>query len=70
MDYSIASDNASQTQSMYFSHVTDYEICTIIKNEKQKAHRFRGTCVKILKHSTEVLRFEEVYEINENSQSF
>ena len=36
-DYCIASDNNQHTQSMYFSYVTDEEVCTIfkeLKNEK------------------------------------
>ena len=35
-DYCIPSDNSQQTQSMYFSYVTDEEVCTIVKDLKNK----------------------------------
>ena len=53
-DYCIASDNNQQTQSMYFSYVTDEEVCTIIKELKNKGlHRFRWYWRKNFKHSAE-----------------
>ena len=55
-DYCIASDNNQQTQSMYFSYVTDEEVCTIIKELKNKnSIGFDGIDVKILKHSAEII---------------
>ena len=35
-DYCIGSDNNQQTQSLYFSYVTEEEVCTIIKELKNK----------------------------------
>ena len=35
-DFCNVSDNIQQTQSMYFSYVTDEEVCTIIKEFKNK----------------------------------
>ena len=56
LDYCIASDNNQQTQSMYFSYVTDEEVCTIIKEIKnKKSIGFDGIDVKILKHSAEII---------------
>ena len=53
-DYCIASDNDQQTQSMNFSYVTDEEVCTIIKELKNKGSiGFDSIDVKILKHSAE-----------------
>ena len=55
-DYCIPSDNNQQTQSMYFSYVTDEEVCTIIKELKnKKSIGFDGFDVKILKHSAEII---------------
>ena len=55
-DYCIASDNNQQTQSMYFSYVTDEEVCTIIKELKnKKSIGFDGIDVKILKHSAKII---------------
>ena len=55
-DYCIASDNNQQTQSMYFSYVSDEEVCTIIKELKNKnSIGFDGIDVKILKHSAEII---------------
>ena len=36
-DHCIASDSHQQTQSVYFSYVTDEEVCTIIKECKTKS---------------------------------
>ena len=52
-DYCIRSDNKQQTQSMYFSYVTDEEVCTIIKELKIKKSIVFD--VKILKHSAETI---------------
>ena len=55
-DYCIPSDNNQQTQSMYFSNVTDEEVCTIIKELKnKKSIGFDGIDVKILKRSAEII---------------
>ena len=55
-DFCIASDNNQQTHSMYFSYVTDEEVCTIIKELKNKKFiGFDGIDVKILKHSAEII---------------
>ena len=55
-EYCIASDNNQQTQSMYFSYVTYEEVCTIIKELKnKKSIGFDGIDVKILKHSAEII---------------
>ena len=35
-DYCNASDNNQQTQSLYISYITDEEVCTIIKELKNK----------------------------------
>ena len=54
--YCIASDNNQETQSMYFSYVTDEEVCTIIKELKnKKSIGFDGIDVKSLKHSAEII---------------
>ena len=53
-DYCIASDKIQQTQSMYFSYVTDEEVCTIIKElTSKKSIGLDGIDVKNLKHSAE-----------------
>ena len=55
-DYCIASDNNQQTQSMYFSYVIDEEVCTIIKELKNKRSiGSDGIDVKVLKHSAEII---------------
>ena len=55
-DYSIPSDNNQQTQSMYFLYVTDEEVCTIIKELKnKKSIGFDCIDVIILKHSAETI---------------
>ena len=55
-DYCIASDS-KQTQSMYFSYVTDEVVCTIIKELKNKRSiGFDGTDAKIFKRSAEIIR--------------
>ena len=47
-DYCIASDNNQQSHSMYFSNVTDEEVCRIIKELKnKKSIGFDGIDVKI-----------------------
>ena len=56
LDYCIPSDKNQQTQSMYFSYVTDEEVCTIFKELKtKKSINFDDIDVKILKHSAEIL---------------
>ena len=55
-DYCFASDNNQQTQSMYFPYVTDEEVCTILKEVRNKRSiGFDGIDVKILKHSAEII---------------
>ena len=55
-DYCMASDNNQQAQSMYFSYITEEEVCTIFKELKnKKSVGFDGTDVKILKHSAEII---------------
>ena len=55
-DNCIASDNNQQAQSMYFSYVTDEEVCTIFKELKnKKSIVFDGIDVKVLKHSAELI---------------
>ena len=55
-DYCIVSDNIQQTQSMYFSYVTDEDVCAIMKEIKnKKSIGCDGIDVKILKHSAEII---------------
>ena len=54
-DYCIPSDNNQQTQSMYFSYVTDEEVCTIIKELKNKKSIGFDCIDVILKHSTKII---------------
>ena len=55
-DYCIQSDNNQQTQAVYFSYVTDEEVCTIFKElENKKSIGFDGIDVKILKRSAETI---------------
>ena len=52
----IASDYNQQTQSLFFSYVTDEEVCTRIKEIKnKKSIGFDGIDVKMLKHSAEIV---------------
>ena len=53
-DFRHASENNQQTQSMYFSYVTDEEVCTIIKELKNKSIRVDCIDVKFLMDSAEI----------------
>ena len=55
-DYCIESDKNQQTHSIYFSYVTDDEVCRLIKELKnKKSIGFDGIDVKFLKHSAKII---------------